>query len=475
MAELQELLEDWIVKNPFLYGISWTSMMEIAIRSISWMFTLAFLKKGKSVPESLVTKLEVGILNMVSYVCKHYSRYSSANNHLIVEALAIGLAGYSFKNNVWKKLAIQILTDEVPKQNYTDGVNKELSLHYQLFVMEAYALMTHIMQCANDVPPKPWIALLEKMSEYTVHSSWKETALCEFGDDDEGKIVDLSDGKVQYFNYILQLCSLVTNKRYHTFKGIHENIKWLFLPEEIAKIKKLHCYTSTESRCFTEGGNSFLRDKENRILIGIDHAALGFGSIAAHGHADALSFQILVDGKTLFADPGTYIYHCNLPTRNYYRQTINHNTLCINNRNQSEILGAFLWGNKAKCHLKSFNLTPHRDIIIAEHDGYLPNIHTRTFDWNKQNILYITDIIRKEAEWCSTFILGLTCHAEKAERGYHIYRDDKIICDMEILSAIKFSSIEKGKLSATYGIEEDTQIIRIYGKITELKTKLRIY
>lgn len=45
LNELKQLWEDWNRNNPFLYGISWTSVMEVAIRSISWMFMLSFLKK----------------------------------------------------------------------------------------------------------------------------------------------------------------------------------------------------------------------------------------------------------------------------------------------------------------------------------------------------------------------------------------------------------------------------------------------
>ena len=35
----------------------------------------------------------------------------------------------------------------------------------------------------------------------------------------------------------------------------------------------------------------------------------GFLSIAAHGHADALSIEVRHDGVDLFVDPGTYCYH----------------------------------------------------------------------------------------------------------------------------------------------------------------------
>lgn len=40
--------------------------------------------------------METGIVNMTDYLCNHYSRFSSANNHLLVEAAAIALSGFVF-------------------------------------------------------------------------------------------------------------------------------------------------------------------------------------------------------------------------------------------------------------------------------------------------------------------------------------------------------------------------------------------
>ena len=122
--ELQALFDSWRRENPFLKGISWTSVMEVAIRAINWMYTLAFLSQSKNVDKDFKIRLSVGIRNMIGYVSQHYSRFSSANNHLLVEATAIGLAGLAFHCEKWKTLGISILTEELLKQNYTDGVNK---------------------------------------------------------------------------------------------------------------------------------------------------------------------------------------------------------------------------------------------------------------------------------------------------------------------------------------------------------------
>ena len=53
---------------------------------------LSFLqKKGDILYGDLMENMETGIVNMTDYLCNHYSRFSSANNHLLVEAAAIAL------------------------------------------------------------------------------------------------------------------------------------------------------------------------------------------------------------------------------------------------------------------------------------------------------------------------------------------------------------------------------------------------
>ncbi|MCD8282239.1 MAG: heparinase II/III family protein, partial [Prevotella sp.] len=410
-----------------------------------------------------------GITNMVAYVALHHSRYSSANNHLIVEAAAVGIAGYAFGNEGWKRLATRILTGELPRQTYEDGVNKELSLHYHAFVMEAYCLAAHTVRAAGDTVPRVRLSYMERMAEYLSHATWREAAVCGFGDDDEGKILDLTGGEYAYFNYVLQFCSLETGKRYASFNDVNETVRWLFAEEEIRRIKTLTLYDNRASRCFTLGGNTFLRDPDDRLLIGIDHAALGFGTIAAHGHADALSFQVLYDGRAVFADPGTYIYHSDLPSRNDYRRTVNHNTLCVAGRDSSEMTGAFLWERKAECRLISFKSTPETDALAASHDGYAPNIHTRTFVFDKaRRTLDITDSLTREDNWCATLLLGAGCEARPRSGGYDIYCGGKRVCVLTVLSPADKSAVEPARLSPAYGTEIPVSAIRLYGHTTLL-------
>ena len=454
LLQLTDNVKTWCEKNPFLHGISWTSAMELAIRAINWMYALAFVKAaGANIPE-----LRVGAINMVDYLTKHYSRYSSANNHLLVEATAIGVAGYAFNYTPWKELAIRLLTEELDKQNYADGVNKELSLHYQTFGMEAYLLLAHVSG------ENRWNEMLKKQCEYVAHAAWKEKTVCEFGDDDEGKILDLQGGHWHQWKWVLQFGSLVTGVRYSRFDDICENTKWLFSDEEIEVIKSKPLYDNTHSRCFDIGGNSFLRDKDDRVLIGIDHAALGYGAIAAHGHADALSFQVLVDGVAVITDPGTYIYHCDLEHRNAFRKTINHSTVCIGGKDQSEMLGAFLWGKRAECKLEYFSSSDEMDVLSASHDGYKPVIHQRTFEWNKNSRkLRVKDAFTEETELVSTLMLGKDVRiASISTESIELHSSSNIIT-ISVNTEIDKLMIEDAEVSTEYGVKYPSKAIRIYG------------
>ena len=477
LAHLSDEQDRWCEQHTFLHGIAWTSVMEVAIRAVNWMVALAFCKDKK-----LAERLRTGVINMTDYLTRHYSRFSSANNHLLVEAAAIGLAGYAFGYRPWKELGMALLSKELLNQNYEDGVNKELSLHYQTFGMEAYCLMMRAMQAHDDKIPTAWYGMLSKQAEYVAHSLWNEQVPMEFGDDDEGKILDLQGGEWNYCSYILQFCSLLTGRRYHAFGSIHENIFWLFSNKAIEQIRSAVLYDNRASRCFEVGGNTFLRDTSGRILVGMDHAALGFGRIAAHGHADALSVQLMVDGMSVLADPGTYIYHCDLGMRNVFRKTINHNTLCLLNRagktiDQSQMLGPFLWGKRAQCMLEVCESDRWHDKIVASHNGYHPIVHMRTVELKGKNSsspwLQIEDELDKDGKWVVTWLLGKQCKASGMENGYRISCGQSEVI-MTIGTSVEKICLEEAWISESYGTKTRTTAIRIYGSGMRLSVNFKI-
>lgn len=414
LRELEELFNDWNEKNPFLRGISWTSVMEVAIRCINWSYTFGFLSRAGA-PKELLEALRVGILNMTEYIANHYSRYSSANNHLIVEACAIGHSGMLFDHKPWIDLALNILTRELPLQNYPDGVNRELSLHYQSFYMEAMALMLRLLKKNGLTVPASWPLMLDKMGRYVADCMGDYGEIVVFGDDDEGKILDLSGvsapnapyDHTAHYRYVLGMLSVLLSDQYTDMKKLDcETLRWLFTEAEVAAAQRKALYRSPACCCYKAGGNTILRSADRKLLIGIDHAALGFGSICAHGHADALSFQAFFAGKPVLIDPGTYIYHCDLPGRNAFRETRNHNTVCVAGKNQSEMLGAFLWGRKADAALEDCREENGKVSLTVTQDGYQPILHRRTLVFDGNRTLTVTDELSAEADGEANFLFA---------------------------------------------------------------------
>jgi len=125
------------------------------------------------------------------------------------------------------------------------------------------------------------------------------------------------------------------------------------------------------------GGYSVARHHEagTEALWVLDHGPLGFGAIAAHGHADALSVWLHLGGAPVFVDAGTYLYHSGDEWREYMRSTHAHNTLVLEDLSSSATAGNFNWHHDRRAQAW---LIEARDgdnwSIEAEHDGYVPTL-----------------------------------------------------------------------------------------------------
>lgn len=383
--ELERLFQDWNRHNLFLHGVEWSSAMEAAIRVNAWVYAFAFLKKA-GCEERLLAQLEHGVLLMTDHIMQHRARFSSANNHLIVEMYAVGLVGILTDYQPWRDEALRILTQELPRQNYSDGVNREMSLHYQSFVMEAYGLLWLLMT-KNDIEvPQIWKSYLRAMTQFLADSTDDFGTTMEFGDSDEGKILDLNGKMDNHYQYVMNLMGCLLGMKF-TQAPWHENLYWI-VPEK--RRKSAAAYTPGLVCSRREGGYTFLRSKDRRVLIGIDHAELGFGSIAAHGHADALSFQMSIDGQPVFVDAGTFNYHVPVEARDAFRSTRSHNTVMIDAQEQSEMLGPFIWGKRAQAELLSLWEEDGAVCVSMSCCGH-SGIHRRTMVFNQKNRLEILD------------------------------------------------------------------------------------
>jgi hypothetical protein len=140
------------------------------------------------------------------------------------------------------------------------------------------------------------------------------------------------------------------------------------------------------AKAFPEGGY-FVSRWENRksvpsVLVW-DCGPVGYSANPYHGHLDALSFTLSVDGVGMLVDSG--IDESNVAANRQMRGTLAHNTVVVDGENQSILapLGSRneVW-SPAECKLRTFATSPDCDVMVGSHNGYqrlaTPVTHTRT-------------------------------------------------------------------------------------------------
>jgi len=133
-----------------------------------------------------------------------------------------------------------------------------------------------------------------------------------------------------------------------------------------------------------------------------DAGPLGYLSIAAHGHADALALTLSAGGHEILIDPGTYAYHTQKKWRDYFRGTSAHNTVRVDGVDQSVIGGNFMWLKHAKARCEQWQSDATRDFFAGSHDGYErladPVTHRRSIEFDKQvQVIRVTDTLTCKA------------------------------------------------------------------------------
>jgi hypothetical protein len=382
--EIWRQWESWIEQCPYGYGMNWRSPLELGIRLINWCWTLALIgEQSKPGPE-----LEAAI---ITTACRHiwdiprqYSRYSSANNHLIGEAAGVYVGCRFFGGYADAKQksaeAKAILEREILSQTFADGGTQEQALGYHTFVIWFFLLSGLSGRRSGDEFSRAYWDRLEKMHEFLAVLVKGGDRLPMFGDADDGYVLDLGDRREDAMA-LTSMASVLLERPDLKSIGVAfpESAWWLLGPSSVAAHKALgksEEVMAIQSRAFPETGlyllqsGSQTRKEDTRISVGIDCGPLGFGPIAAHGHADALSVTLRVFGRDILIDPGTYDYFSFAEWRNFFRSTAGHNTIEVDGVDQSEMKGPFLWSHRATCECTRWEPSDDGGIFEGIHYGY---------------------------------------------------------------------------------------------------------
>lgn len=335
LNDIGEWLEDGrLMLEP--YPVSLRLINSIRYFSITDIQNNSLLSQAKAQLKYLAANLEFHIMG----------------NHLLENAFALFMGGHAFQRVDWQKKAKDILYRELKEQILSDGGHFELSPMYHQIILFRLLELTDWYSKVHDSDETFLYFIKDKASQML---SWLRNITFKNGDIPHfnDSTVGIAFSSQDLFSFAGQL-------------GLSGTLK-------------------------TPLGESGYRKFGNEIY----ECILDAGSIAAsyqpgHSHADSFSFVLYHHYSPFIVDVGISTYEKG-DIRNYERSTKAHNTVEIENENQSEVWDGFRVGRRA--NVKIINETDTS--ITASHDGYKNHfnvIHERSFSFMAQSVAITDDI-----------------------------------------------------------------------------------
>jgi hypothetical protein len=410
------LLDAWLQQCPYPLGPNWTSSLEAGLRLVNWSCAWHLLGGDAAVlfREATRSGFKDRWLQAVRQHCHfifgYLSEYSSANNHLLGELLGLLIAATTWpcwpESARWRTYAFERFEQQALMQTWPDGVNKEQAIWYQHEVADMMLLAGLAARANGAEFSQAFWQRLEAMLEFIASCMDAGGNVPAIGDSDDAVLVRWSpDPGFCAYRSLLASGGVLFNRSDFKYKAQMFDDKSRWLLGDAAADRFAAVATQVPAApvrgSFAAGGyyilgSEFETAREVRVLV--DAAPLGYLTIAAHGHADALALTLSVAGRPLLIDPGTYCYHTEKPWRDYFRGTSAHNTVRVDDVDQSLSGGNFLWLRHAKTRCLSFAVSENTQRIVAEHDGYRrlqdPVTHRRAIDYDAASMrLNVTDYL----------------------------------------------------------------------------------
>lgn len=365
-AAIDAAIASWMESNPPFRGICWNSGIELALRAVS--VALAVSLAADRLKPATIARAESLLRAHHYWLGRYPSLYSSANNHLVAEALGEFVIETLLTDLRRDGKARETLEREALLQILGDGVGAEQSPTYAAFTAEMLLVADLFARAAGQQPLSDAVA--DRLKAFARWIAWMSDAqgrVPNIGDDDEGRVLTLcADREATYPMSIAR-----------AIRGLYPDAAACPASRDMPELRDAFFRgqggeTQLEGvKTFAEGGYSIVRETRagKKLFFMLDHGPLGYLSIAAHGHADANAFVLSLDDEEIFVDPGTYLYHSGAAWRDWFRGTRAHNTLAVADADQSVIAGPFNWSHKAKARLE--NAEASRDWRLQSiHDGY---------------------------------------------------------------------------------------------------------
>jgi glycosyltransferase involved in cell wall biosynthesis len=465
-------LNSWMDQNPPKVGINWASSLEVAFRSISWLWALYYFKDSRALDAQTFARAIKFLYLNARHLETYLSTYFSPNTHLTGEALGLFYLGTmlpEFKEaSRWRDQGRNILVGELDRQVRPDGVYFEQSTYYHRYTTDFYTHLLLLSRSNNDRLNSVVEEKLKLLLDHLMYITRPDGTTPLLGDDDGGRLVMLDRKAVNDFRATLSNGAVLFGRGDYKYVAgeFAEESLWLFGSNGVRAFDDLQSEEpSRQSKQFSNGGYYVMRDgwhgKANYLLFDCGpHGADNCG----HAHADALAIEVVAKGRPMLVDSGTYTYTGSAEKRNSFRESAAHNVLLVDGASSSVAAGPFSWKSISRCETTSWLSKSRFDYVEGRHDGYrrLPEQATHT-----RSILFLKNdywVMRDRLESAGSHKLDLRFHFAPRLSPDRTSADNVEVTSRNAgLQLAAFGkdghwSREQGLFSHCYGMEESAAV-----------------
>ena len=256
------------------------------------------------------------LVTMVKSMADHARylvRWPASNNSLTVQCLGLYTVGTilpEFKEaRSWRRIALGRLYKQLEDEIYPDGLEYELALGYNLWMLSEYIRVIEIARLndAVDELPAGYQARIEKMFNYLMYDCMPDGVAVGLNDSGSRDVRAILIEGYRYFPHRHDFAYVATNGRQGQ-APVHT------------------------SYAFSYAGHYIMRSGWGRDARMLHFDAGPFGFI--HQHEDKLHFIVYAFGKQLLLESGGYTYDASR-WRRYVLSTRGHNTVLLDGEGQN--------------------------------------------------------------------------------------------------------------------------------------------
>jgi hypothetical protein len=472
----------WKLANPFPVGINWGSSLEVAFRSLSWIWARYFLAECSALPANFERDLLQALAVNGSYIEHYLSTYFSPNTHLLGEAVGLFFIGTLCPQipaaGRWQRRGWRIILQEAERQVRRDGVYFEQSLYYHVYALDFF-LHARILAARNQIEiPQSFDVTLGKMLD-VLQAVSQAGPPDGFGDDDGGRVFNPRRNRSQHMTDPLAIGAILFERDdLRARASLTEEAFWLFGERAVKAFDESSAQQPLRPAAFEEGGIYVMASSEGCAQqMVIDAGPMGAGR-SGHGHADALSVTVSLDGRRWLVDPGTFCYvtSCYVTSdneRDRFRGTAGHNTLRVDGVDQAVPDGPFAWSSLPSVSAERWSVGTTFSMFAGSHTGYSrlpdPVLHRRNIFhlhgafWLVRDLARGREQHRLETSW--HFAPDLQIREEQgafvAFPAEGASTSETRLALVPVQDAAWVREISWDEVSPVYGMKQPSQVVRI--------------